>query len=128
MQYLTNYNWADKKLLINDRDELTCLLYEEFFKPTEIKIYFASCCEEAYNICKTKKPDIVISEIRFPEICGKDYLKVLKAETSVPIIIITGSFFRKNENCDFNTPYLFLKPVSYDEIMDIMSSIFNKKV
>jgi two-component system response regulator YesN len=83
----------------------------------------ASDGEEALEICKILKPDIVLTDIRMPVISGLEFVQALK-ESSVnsKIIIVSGydDFSYAQKAIKLGVFDYILKPVENSEITDIV--------
>jgi len=76
---------------------------------------------EAINIAREKRPDIILMDIKMPNMNGDEALSILKqhAETAdIPVIAITASMFKRNDShVVFFDGYL-VKPVQQQQLVE----------
>lgn len=88
----------DSKVLVVDDDRWIHQIMEKFFNNAGIRSYFAHNPYEAVNLASTNVPDIVILDLRLPDITGDKLLKILKAlpvMKNTKFIILSGNIDRK---------------------------------
>jgi DNA-binding response OmpR family regulator len=66
------------------RELLKRILEEEY------DVILANNGKEALEKFKGKKPDLIISDIRMPEIDGLQLLQNIREESNIPVIVLTG--------------------------------------
>jgi len=84
-----------KKVLIVDSDVKNIKLLGKFLTKHSFLVLVATNTKQGIAIAKAKMPDIIISEVRVPEINGLDLYEVLKKNKSVkniPFIFISSTF------------------------------------
>ncbi|WP_321779008.1 response regulator transcription factor [Sulfurimonas sp.] len=114
--------------------------YVRYLKNHFINVYEAGDGEEAYEIYKSKKPQIMIIDINIPKLNGIDLLKKIRENDYTTKAIILSAHTELNYLLDATglglTKYL-VKPVTRKELKDALSfvieeltkySIFSKKV
>lgn len=92
-------------------------------------IVTASNGDEALAKTKNKKFNLIITDIRMPGLNGLDLIKALKAKnSSTNMIIISGysEFSYAKEAIQYGVKDYLLKPVSKDELIEIVISIKNQ--
>jgi DNA-binding response OmpR family regulator len=76
------------RILIVDDDENISALYEEELKEDNYEVAIASNGKESIEMLKTFDPDLIIMDIRMPEMDGIEALgKIIAMHKSVPIIL-----------------------------------------
>jgi DNA-binding response OmpR family regulator len=76
------------RILIVDDDENISALYEEELKEDNYEVAVASNGKESLEMLKTFEPDLIVMDIRMPEMDGIEALgKIIAMHTSVPIIL-----------------------------------------
>ena len=81
-------------LFLIEDEELVCELLSEFLKGEEDIEFLGEARDGASAIekCRQLKPEMIILDLRLPEVSGLDVLKVLHMELpSTKVIIFTGS-------------------------------------
>jgi CheY-like chemotaxis protein len=80
-----------KTILVVDDEKHVCLLYEEEFKDEGYNVLTASNGREALEIVEQHNPDLVLLDIKMPEMDGSEFLRhVRQVDTALPIIISTA--------------------------------------
>jgi len=76
------------KLLIVEDEKNLRTLYEKEFKNDGYEVFLASEGNEALDIVEKESPDLVIMDIRMPEMDGIEAIKeILNKNKNIPIII-----------------------------------------
>ena len=79
--------------LLYVEDDLDTQEYMEFYLSDEVKeLYQAYNGEEGIELYKSKKPDIIVTDLNMPKLNGMDMIKKIKSIDSQQIIIITSAF------------------------------------
>jgi len=72
-----------------------------------------------YEMIKSLKPDLVITDNQMPNMCGIDVIKKVAAEElekKPAFILVSGDTFRSRYR-ELNVRWIFNKPVDYDNIL-----------
>jgi DNA-binding response OmpR family regulator len=87
-----------KDILVVEDEEAQRILYEEELTALGYKVRLASNGEEALEMAKKQRPDLVILDIMMPGMNGLDTLReMLNNDPRVPVIINTAySHYREN--------------------------------
>jgi CheY-like chemotaxis protein/DNA-binding XRE family transcriptional regulator len=80
---------AKKILIIDDEQELCEMLYS-FLIPHNYKIFLAFNGQMGLEYFEQIKPDIVLLDLKMPDIDGIEVLKIIRKVSNVPVVIITG--------------------------------------
>ena len=100
------------------------------WKTLEIEIIgTATDGNEALNLVKKLKPDILISDINMPELSGIELLKVLKDEERPPkVIFISGyqEFEYARDALKYGAIDYLVKPVNEKQLTLVLESIIKK--
>jgi DNA-binding response OmpR family regulator len=76
------------RILIVDDDENISALYEEELKEDNYEVAIASNGKESLEMLETFDPDLIVMDIRMPEMDGIEALgKIIAMHKSVPIIL-----------------------------------------
>ena len=77
-----------KKILLVDDEENIRFLYEEELKEEGYATLSAANGEEALQLFKTEKPDLVILDIQMPGMNGIDVLRSMKTiDADIPVVL-----------------------------------------
>jgi PAS domain S-box-containing protein len=80
-------------LIVDDIDANRCLI-EEYLSDQDFKIIHASDGAEGLALIKSKKPDLVLMDIRMPKMNGIEATQLIKQDplvSNIPIIAVTAS-------------------------------------
>jgi len=108
------------KILIVD-DEIDALeLMQELFESKGYVPITATNGLEALNLIRNQEPDLVLTDIRMPEMNGMQLLEVLNKEyPNIPVIMVTahGTIETAVEAMKLGAKDYILKPLRLDEIL-----------
>lgn len=80
---------ARKILIIDDEQEICEMLYS-FLIPHNYKVFLAFNGQMGLEYFEQIKPDIVLLDLKMPDIDGIEVLKIIRKVSDVPVVIITG--------------------------------------
>jgi len=80
---------AKKVLIIDDEQEICELLYT-FLIPHNYKVFLAFNGQMGLEYFEEIKPDIVLLDLKMPDIDGVEVLKIIRKVSETPVVIITG--------------------------------------
>ncbi|MCD4696151.1 MAG: PAS domain S-box protein [Bacteroidales bacterium] len=88
----TEYNWADKLILIVEDDDSSFLLLNNYLIKTQVKIIHAQNGRDAVDYCKSNPDiDLVVMDIQLPEINGYEATRLIKKHRkNLPVIAQTA--------------------------------------
>ena len=76
------------RILIVDDDENISALYEEELREEDYEVAVASNGKESIEMLKTFSPDLIVMDIRMPEMDGIEALgKIIAMHKNIPIIL-----------------------------------------
>jgi CheY-like chemotaxis protein/DNA-binding XRE family transcriptional regulator len=81
---------AKKILIIDDEQEICEMLYT-FLVPHNYKVFLAFNGQMGLEYFEEIRPDIVLLDLKMPDIDGLEVLKIIRKVSNVPVIIITGN-------------------------------------
>jgi CheY-like chemotaxis protein len=117
------YNWKGKTILIVEDDDPSFLYISVLFKNQNADIIRSNDGLDAFFICMTSSPDLVIMDIRLPILNGVDTIRLIKKyHPHIPIISITASvMIEEQKNCTKAGSDAFIaKPVLPNDIMPVV--------
>ena len=82
-----------KRILIVEDNLPSLTLLNDLLNVQGYEILKTSEGLEAINLARDKQPDLILMDIRLPDICGLDAIQLLKQEDltkSIPIIAVTA--------------------------------------
>ena len=94
------------------------------------KIFIAKDGEEAFEIFKLEKPDIILSDIKMPKIDGLQLIEKIREENqSIPIIILT-SYSDQNtlfKAANSSIDGYILKPLELNNFLETFDKVIRRK-
>lgn len=113
------------KVLIVDDEVQLAEIYRAVLQSAGAKVEVAYDAADAVDLIKAFKPDIIVSDIRMPEVRGDELLVALSSyDPDLPVILVTGlerskiSVPKDSENLF----HLLHKPVDYDSLIRAVQS------
>jgi two-component system KDP operon response regulator KdpE len=82
--------------------------------------------EEALELIKSKKPDIVLMDIIMPGMDGFEVLKKLRDFSQLPIIVFSASVTNRDEAMRLSASDFMAKPFRPDEMVRRIESLLNR--
>ena len=116
-------------LLYIEDNKKTQLFTSLFLKPYFIEIYRASDGVEALAIYNRYNPDIIITDIKMPNMSGLKFCKKIRDRDRDTPIIITTSYISIEyllEAVSLNLIKYLSKPIKEDELMEALKSCFER--
>lgn len=115
------------KLLVVDDDENICLLYEEEFTEEGFEVEIAKNGKECIDKLKSFSPDLIIMDIRMPEMDGIEALgKVIAKEKDIPIILNSAYSSYKDDFRSWGADAYIVKSSDLTELKRKIAEILNK--
>jgi len=79
---------SQKKLLIVEDNELNLKLYMYALKTVKVEILVAKNGDEALNLIRTQKPDVMVLDIQIPGKSGIEVAKIVRANPEFKNMLI----------------------------------------
>jgi DNA-binding response OmpR family regulator len=120
-----------KVLIVDDEETLTWSMAKSLSKDRDkYEVMIANNGKEAFQLLKTNKIDLVISDIRMPDINGLDLLVMIKKEfpeTKVIIMTAYGSADVQKEANQRGSLFYIEKPFEISDIRRIIIDLIGKR-
>jgi DNA-binding response OmpR family regulator len=81
---------SDAKILVVDDDKKIVDLVSLYLKKDGYRVLSACDGGEAIDLARSKRPDLVVLDLMLPHVDGLDVCRIIRAESAVPIIMLTG--------------------------------------
>jgi len=120
-------------ILVVDDEPLIVKLLEDFLRRKGFSVITATTGYQALNILQNNRVELVISDIKMPQMDGKRFYSAIKANNPAlleKLIFITGDTLSDDTRKFLKTikgRYL-KKPFSFDEIMKLIDSMTEETV
>ncbi|MBC8553351.1 MAG: response regulator [Candidatus Brocadiales bacterium] len=118
-----------KTILIAEDYALTRAFLKAIFVSDMYFVLEASDGQEAYELVKNNKVDLIVTDIEMPVMDGIELLKLLKKEgRAMPSIVITGKDnVTIKDFIELGVLECIPKPFNKDQILDLLANIFSKE-
>ena len=81
---------ANAKILVVDDDQKIVDLVTLYLKKDGYQVLAAGDGQQALDLARYRQPDLVILDLLLPEMDGMDVCHILRAESKVPVIMLTA--------------------------------------
>jgi DNA-binding response OmpR family regulator len=81
---------ADARILVVDDDKKIVELVTLYLKKDGYHVLAAYDGRQAIELARHKQPDLIVLDLMLPQVDGTDVCRILRAESQVPIIMLTG--------------------------------------
>lgn len=103
-------------------------LYKEVFEELGYDIIQANSAEEALQILRKKKPDVIILDLKMPGIGGQGFLdKFHRMKAQIPIVVSTAYPFMALDTSALGADAYVIKSGDMDELVEKVSSLVKTK-
>ncbi|MFO8052517.1 MAG: response regulator, partial [Candidatus Omnitrophota bacterium] len=124
-----NFDWKDKVFLIVEDIDVNYTYFEEVLSPTKAKIIWAKDGKEAVEMCMKNKIDLVLMDLKMPNMDGYEATKEIKKLKHNMKIIGQSAFTHDDEKlkcikagCD----NYIAKPISIEDLLSVINKAFSK--
>jgi two-component system cell cycle response regulator DivK len=96
-----------KRVLIVDDNENNLMLEKDLMEVAGFEVFEADNATSGINIARKEKPDVIIMDVRLPDMRGSEAARILRQdkETSdIPIVFVTASVMAEGMNEIRNIP------------------------
>ena len=118
-----------KRILVIDDDPKISKALTEFFNPDHFEINSILKGSEAIKTLPNLSPDLILLDLKLPDMSGLELLKRIKEKDSdQPVIVITGySSAQSAMECVKEGAYEYIsKPFRMDELNNLINKVLNK--
>jgi len=119
---------ANKKILVVDDEKKIVDIVKGYLTKDGYRVIAAYDGQEALNAARSQSPDLIILDLMLPEVSGWDVCRILRAETRVPIIMLTA----RDEDTDkivgleLGADDYVVKPFNPKELMARMRAVLRR--
>lgn len=120
-------NWEDKVIVIAEDEQINFLFLKAVLKPTKAKIIWTKTGRETIDICKSDKVDMVLMDIKMPDINGLDATKEIKKDFSNIVIIAQTAYAMEEDeqaSLEAGCDDYISKPIRPDNLLTIIDRFF----
>jgi DNA-binding response OmpR family regulator len=80
----------NRKILVVDDDKKTAELIRMYLEKDGYRVLLAGDGRQALEFARRRGPDLIVLDLMLPEVDGLDVCRILRAESRVPIIMLTA--------------------------------------
>lgn len=124
----------EKKAVILSVDDMALnrRIIRDYLNEYNFDIIEAANGREAVEMAKIHKPDLILMDLRMPEMDGFDAIKIISNDPAlkdIPIIIVTASGMKQTENKIRNMGYsLLIKPIHKSQLVKKLMKYLPHKI
>lgn len=125
---LSNFNWESKKILIAEDEDMNYMLLEEVFRKTKAKLLRAIDGKQVVEIFKKNKDiDLILMDVKMPELNGYEATKIIKSLKNVPIIAQTAYAMSGeiSESINAGCDAYITKPIKIKKLLNLVERFIN---
>ena len=115
---------AVKKILVVDDDENILNLLELSLSNPRFNIDKARGGEEALQMSKENKYDLVLLDLMMPKMDGLETCRMMRKHINTPIIILSAKQEKESRTESLNVSGYITKPFDPDELLATISKYF----
>ncbi len=122
------YNWTGKNILIAEDEINNYKFLETIIKPTKANIFYAKNGLEAVEITRNNNIDLIIMDVKMPEMNGLEATEIIRKDnTSVKIIAFTAYAMSNDEvlAINYGCDDYISKPAKPQFLMKKLSEFLN---
>ena len=96
-----------KKVLVVDDNRSNLMLESDLLEVAEYEVFQAENATEGIAIALKEKPDIIVMDVRLPDMRGSEAAMILRRDLetrSIPIVFVTASVMAENKEEIKNIP------------------------
>ena len=120
-----NLNWSSKTILIAEDEDSNYRYLEMVLNKTKVNIIWAKNGIEAINLCKQHIPDLILMDIKMPNMDGFEATReIKKIHPEIPIVAQTAFAMENDEqlSLDAGCNYYISKPIKPAKLMEVLST------
>lgn len=121
----------DKTVLIVEDNEKNMILEKDLLVVAGFKVLQAFNAKDGIELAKKTKPDVILMDVRLPDMRGTDAVKILRQfpETrDMPVIFVTASVMSEGleEMKNISNTSFIGKPIDTRTFAQFVSNLINK--
>lgn len=123
---ITNtFKWSNKTILIAEDEDSNYRYLEMVLNKTKANILWAKDGIEAINMCKQHEPDLILMDIKMPNMDGLEATReIKKTHPEIPIIAQTAYAMENDEHLSLEAgcnSYLS-KPIKANKLLEVLAT------
>jgi two-component system, cell cycle response regulator DivK len=123
---ITNtFKWSNKTILIAEDEDSNYRYLEMVLNKTKANVLWAKDGIEAINMCKEHEPDLILMDIKMPNMDGLEATRsIKKTHPEIPIIAQTAYAMENDEHLSLESgcnSYLS-KPIKANKLLEVLAT------
>lgn len=132
-QVQVDYHFCNAKVLVVDDDDINRYLVREVLSTRDVDLHEARNGAETLNITSQIQPDLILMDIRLPDMSGFEIASEIKKNEelkTIPIVALTASLAFEENNIKMSNAFdaVLTKPVGIAELLKIMSGFIDHQM
>lgn len=118
----------NRKILVVEDDPKTAELVKLYLEKDNYRVLTAHDGQEALVVARQRQPDLVILDLMLPGLNGLDVCRVLRADSNVPIIMLTARSTEEDKliGLELGADDYVLKPFSPRELVARVRAVLRR--
>jgi two-component system, cell cycle response regulator DivK len=126
-------NAKRKRILVVEDNQISLMLLHQLLKARGYEILQTPEGWQAIDLARDKQPDLILMDIRLPDICGFDVTRLLKQDDrtkAIPIIAVTAFAMPGDEKraLEAGCDAYIAKPIIIDKLLGTIASFLSSSV
>ena len=119
---------ADRKILVVDDDKKTVDLIRMYLEKDGYRVWTAYDGRQALEQARQRRPDLIVLDLMLPEVDGLDICRILRAESRVPVIMLTARSTEDDKllGLDLGADDYMAKPFSPRELLARVRAVLRR--
>ncbi len=123
-------NEKHKQILVVEDNPLSLVLMKQLLRANGYEILETPAGLQAIEIARDEQPDLILMDVRLPDICGLDATRLLKQDDltkTIPIIAVTALATpeQKKEALESGCDAYLAKPITLDNLLRTIESFLS---
>ena len=117
-----------KKIMVVDDEENIRFLYKEELMDEGYEVVLAASGQEALDLLRDSKPDLLTLDIKMPEMDGIETLRKIKEiDKELPVVLCTAYGQYKQDFSSWASDAYVVKSADLDELKSVIKGILTNK-
>src|SRR5919205_3597087 len=118
----------NRKVLVVDDDKKTAELIRLYLERDGYRVLAAHDGYEALEMARHRQPDLIVLDLMLPAVDGLDVCRILRAESKVPIIMLTARTTEDDKllGLDLGADDYVTKPFSPREVVARVRAVLRR--